>query len=194
MWVEPFCRCVLPFHHFHHFLLDRPPVILPQSHLPTLPLSHCSNTFPPSTGQTKNKFPLLLIFGNIFTERKNANTYLSLPYAKLVRNCPHPPKKENNILSHTHCVRFHMCRVCVWDVWLYDPLSQACPKLSLPAYCVLSTVSFHLNWPLQIQNSLQASQSHPSYLAFASLFFCWWFKCVGFPVPRHCPGEECSWT
>ena len=100
------------------------------STISTLPLSHCSNTFPPSTGQTKNKFPLLLIFGNIFTERKNANTYLSLPYAKLVRNCPHPPKKENNILSHTRCVRFpfsftytisHVPGVCVRCVTVWPP-------------------------------------------------------------------------
>ena len=124
MWVEPFCRCAPPFHHFHHFLLDRPPVILPQSHLPTLPLSHCSNTFPHSPGQTKNKFPLLLIFGNIFTERKNANTYLSLPYAKLVRNCPHPPKKERQYsFTHTLCqvsFQFHIhyftCAGCVCEM------------------------------------------------------------------------------
>ena len=200
MWVEPFCSCVRcpSTTSTISSLTDRQSSF----HNPNPPSLTAPTPFHIHQVRQKTSFRCCL-FLETYSRSAKTQTPTSLCLMPSLSEIVLIHQRKKTIFFHTHAVSgflsvshalFHMCRVCVWDVWLYDPLSQACPKLSLPAYCVLFTVSFHLNWPLQILNSLQASQSHPSYLAFASLFFCWWFKCVGFPVPRHCPGEECSWT
>ena len=213
MWVEPFCSCVrcpsttstisslTDRQSSFHNLTSQPSLSLflllqyLSTSQPSLSLSLLQHLSTFNRSDKKQVSVVAYFWKHIHGAQKRKH----LPLSALCQACPKlswsTKERKQYSFTHTLCqVSFHMCRVCVWDVWLYDPLSQACPKLSLPAYCVLFTVSFHLNWPLQILNSLQASQSHPSYLAFASLFFCWWFKCVGFPVPKHCPGEECSWT
>ena len=203
MWVEPFCSCVRcpSTTSTISSLTDRQSSFHNLTSQPSLSLT-APTPFHLQQVRQKTSFRCCL-FLETYSRSAKTQTPTSLCLMPSLSEIVLIHQRKKTIFFHTHAVSgflsvshtlFHMCRVCVWDVWLYDPLSQACPKLSLPAYCVLFTVSFHLNWPLQILNSLQASQSHPSYLTFASLFFCWWFKCVGFPVPRHCPGEECSWT
>ena len=131
MWVEPFSRCAQPFHHFHHFLLDRPPVILPQSQ-PSLSLTaptpfHLHISFQHLSTFTRSDKKQVSVVAYFWKHIHGAQKRKHLPLSALCQACPKlsSSTKERKQYSFTHTLcqvsfQFHIhyftCAGCVCEM------------------------------------------------------------------------------